>query len=72
MAKLKENRVLGPESYPISHLTKSEMQSLRRLMGFSDDWTSDVVRIYRDSPKFIELQAFLVAVGIAAAFRRER
>jgi hypothetical protein len=58
------------ETYPISHLTESEMCQLRELLGFSDNWSADVIKIRRDSPKFIELQGLLVGAGINAAFRR--
>lgn len=58
------------ETYSVAHLTPGELVELRKLMGLSDSWTGPVVRIPRGSPKFYELQAFLVTAGVGAAFRR--
>jgi len=58
------------EEYPVDHLTEKERKELINLLELPEGWNMPTVRISRDSPKFIDLQAFLVAAGIGAAFRR--
>jgi hypothetical protein len=61
-----------PEEYPVDHFTASERAALIELLGLPEGWNMPTVRIFRDSPKFVELQRLLVVAGVSAAFRRKQ